>query len=192
MEEWRTIEGYEGLYEVSNFGRVKSLKFDKEKVLQQGKNTNGYLYVVLYKEGKVKNFLVHRLVASAFIDNPNNYPCINHKDENPSNNCVDNLEWCDQKYNVNFGTGIQRRVANTDYKTLTIKRVASTDYKAIAEKLSRQVYQYSQDGELVAIWGSTMECGRNGFFQSHVASCCRGERKTHKGFKWSYTPINPK
>ena len=106
-EEWRDIKGYEGKYQVSNLGRVKSLK-DKynnyrEKILKPG-NYRGYLYVNLCKEGKSKRFHVHRLVAIHFISNSNTYPQVNHKDENPSNNRVDNLEWCTTKYNINYGT----------------------------------------------------------------------------------------
>lgn len=110
-EDWKDIKYYEGKYQVSNLGRVKSLgnnKSKKEKILKPGKNKFGYLYVILSKEGIHKNFQLHRLVAQAFIENPNNYPIINHKDENKLNNKVDNLEWCTQKYNINYGTRTQR------------------------------------------------------------------------------------
>lgn len=194
-EIWLPIQDYEGLYAVSNMGRVKSLANDKsrkEKILRQGKLKTGYLVVVLCNDGKVKNCKVHRLVANAFIPNPNGYRCVNHKDENPSNNQVDNLEWCTYKYNVNYGTAQQRRVENIDWKA----KVANTDYKAIsrknAEKLSRQVYQYDKNGELVAIWESTAECGRQGYNQGNVVSCCRGELKHYKKYIWSYTPIDSK
>ena len=187
-EIWKDIDGYEGLYEVSNLGKVKSLGNEfsrKEKILKQGKMKNGYLYVILWKEGKYKTCLVHRLVAQAFLENPNNYSCVNHKDENKENNCVENLEWCDAKYNINYGTCIQRRVANMDYKT----KVANTDYKAIAEKLSRQVYQYDKNHNLIKIWKSVAEAGRNGFHYGNVSSCCLGKRKSHQGYIWSYTPL---
>lgn len=169
-EEWRDAVGYNGLYQVSNMGRVKSLNYNhtkQEKILKQGKDKDGYLKVCLFKEGKRKYFTVHRLVANAFLENPNNFRCVNHKDENPSNNYVDNLEWCDVKYNTNYGTCQQRR----------------------AEKLSRQVYQYSLDGTLISIWKSVNETSRNGYNFRNVSACCRGERKSHKGFKWSYTEI---
>ena len=98
-EEWKDIEGYEGLYQVSSLGRVKSLKDNndksREKILKQGKMKNGYLKVNLWKNEKVKQYYVHRLVANAFIENPSSLPWVNHKDENPSNNRVNNLEWCD-------------------------------------------------------------------------------------------------
>ena len=110
-EEWRDIKGYEGKYQVSSLGRVKSLgnnKSKKEKILKPGKNKLDYLYVILCKNGESKGFLVHRLVAEAFVNNPNEYKCVNHKDENKTNNCVDNLEWCTHKYNNTYGTRLER------------------------------------------------------------------------------------
>lgn len=113
IEEWRPVEGYEGLYEVSNTGRVrsfdryvkgKSYRLHKGKVLSPGKNSRGYLSAVLSYNGKHKSITVHRLVAQAFLPNPDNLPEINHKDEDKTNNSVDNLEWCDHKYNNNYGS----------------------------------------------------------------------------------------
>nr|UVX78857.1 MAG: zinc-binding loop region of homing endonuclease [Bacteriophage sp.] len=164
MEIWKDIQEYEGKYQVSNFGRVKRLWYGKERILKGSKTIKGYLIVGLSKEGKRTFYTVHRLVAEAFLDNPHNYPCINHKDENHSNNNVDNLEWCDYKYNSNYGTCQQRRV----------------------EKQSKSVLQFTKDNEFIMEWLSTMECARNGFNQGSVAACCRGERKTHKGFIWRY------
>ena len=108
-EEWRPIEGYEGLYEVSNTGRVRSLdrycyRLHKGKVLSPAKDTDGYLQVVLHCNGKQHQRKVHRLVAQAFIENPDNLPEVNHKDEDKTNNRVDNLEWCDRSYNINYGS----------------------------------------------------------------------------------------
>ena len=103
---WKDIPNYEGKYQVSNTGRVRSLNYNrtgKIKVRKQGKDKLGYKSVFLCKDGKNKGYLVHRLVALAFIPNPNNYPVINHKDENPSNNYYKNLEWCTQEYNCNYG-----------------------------------------------------------------------------------------
>ena len=109
-EIWKDIEGYEGEYQISNYGNVKSLNYlrtGKERILKPGKNRGGYYYVQLYKN-KAKNHYIHRLVAQAFIKNPRNLPQVNHKDENKSNNRVDNLEWCMPIYNANYGTRNKR------------------------------------------------------------------------------------
>ena len=102
MEEWKEVPGYEGLYEVSNTGNVKSLI--KNKIIKGFINRCGYRLVGLSKNGILKRFQVHRLVAQVFIPNPYNLPMVNHKDEDKSNNRVDNLEWCDAKYNIHYGT----------------------------------------------------------------------------------------
>lgn len=118
-EIWKPIKDYDGLYEVSNYGRVKSLKRNvrantcgirvlPEKILSACKSSCGYKLVVLCENGKHHSINVHRLVAEAFIPNPNNYKEVNHKDEDKTNNKVENLEWCDRKYNANYGTGIER------------------------------------------------------------------------------------
>lgn len=168
MEEWKDIEGFEGLYQISNEGRVKSLgnnKSRKEKILKCRKTKGGYLLAQLCNDGKRTFKLVHRLVAQTFIPNPNNLLEVNHKDECKTNNHVENLEWCDRSYNINYGTRNQRS----------------------AEARSRRVDQIDpQTGEVIRQWASTMECGKNGYHQSTVAACARGERKTHKGFIWKF------
>lgn len=113
IEEWKSLDfiGFPD-YEVSNFGNVKSLNYKrsgKEKIMKQSKNKNGYLQLALWKNGKYKRYLVHRLVATAFLPNPDNLPCVNHKDENKGNNHVDNLEMCTHIYNMNYGTKLQRQ-----------------------------------------------------------------------------------
>ena len=139
MEEiWKDIKGYEGLYQVSNLGRVKSLgrwvykeyrgkRWQGEKILKQIKNKFGYLRVYLYKNRKAKCYAIHRLVAQVFIPNPYNLPQVNHKDEDKSNNRVDNLEWCTSFYNNEYGTRKKRwyetRIKNgtMDPKNIGIK-----------------------------------------------------------------------
>lgn len=113
FEEWRNIPGYEGKYQVSNLGNVKSLPRTRKskagsisevkgRILKQNTDKDGYKNVALCMDGRLKYFRVHRLVAAAFIPNPDNLPMINHKDENPANNCVENLEWCTNSYNTSY------------------------------------------------------------------------------------------
>ena len=169
-EYWKPVVGYEGHYQVSNFGRVKSIKFGKEIILKQRQCMNGYKLVTLYKDGKGKIILVHRLVAQAFIPNPDNLPEVNHKDENKTNNVVTNLEWCDRLYNVRYGTGIERQ------KKKQLNNI----------KKSKPVLQYDLEGNFIKEWKSISECGRNGFHIFCISSCCNGKQKTHKGFIWRY------
>ena len=169
-EIWKDVVGYEGLYQVSNNGRVKSLKFGKEKILKPGKLKNGYLRVNLCKNEKQKHFLVHRLVALTFITNPNNLPDVNHKDENKENNRVENLEWCDCKYNINYGTRTQR--------------IAEKNTNG---KLSKLVLQFTLDGKFVREFKSGMDIKRNlGYSCGNISSCCLGKRKSANGFIWKY------
>ena len=168
MEEeiWCPIKGFEGLYEVSDQGRVKSIGYGKERILSPGKlQTTGYLQVVLCKNGEKKNLLVHRLVAQTFIPNPQNMPQVNHIDENPSNNKVENLEWCDAKYNNNYGTHNQRMV----------------------EKKSKPVLQYTKSGEFVKEWKSASDVQINlNYNQSNISKCCTGKCKSAYNFIWKF------
>lgn len=208
VEEWRPVVGFEGLYEVSDWGRVKS--FPKttrksEKII--GRKRGDYYEVTLWKNKKEElRTGVHCLVAKAFIPNPNNYPIVNHKDENPSNNCVENLEWCTYPYNVTYGTAparrrekmVGRKASEETKKKMSIARKGKKINQPINNAKSKEVYQYTMDGELVKIWPSTMECKRNGYNQGLVAECCRGGRwrkgkwlstKSYKGYIWSYIPL---
>lgn len=176
-EIWKDILGYEKSYQVSNFGRVKSLSFKTKnrfscfningKILKQQKTKFGYFRITI--GSKTKSFLVHRLVAEAFIPNPENYPQVNHIDENKINNNLSNLEWCSPKYNVNYGTGIKR------------KKISAQNTSCC-----KIVIQYDLNMNFVKKYKSTSEASRNGFHQSHISSCARGERKTHKNFIWKY------
>lgn len=122
LEIWKDIKDYEGLYQVSNMGRVKSLNYHntkEERILKQN-IVRGYYQVCFSVNKKRKYYRVNRLVAQAFLPNPNNYPCVNHKDENPKNNIVSNLEWCDVKYNINYGTR-NKRIGKTIRRKRIIK-----------------------------------------------------------------------
>lgn len=178
MEEiWRDIKGFEGKYQVSDLGRVKSLNYNhtgKERILAGIKNTNGYLYVDLYKGRKMRR-AVHRLVAEVFLLNPEGLSQVNHKDECKTNNVVSNLEWCDSKYNNNFGTRNER-----------VAKAKRND-----PNQSKPVYQYAKDGSLVRSYPSGMEAERQtGYKQSAISACCNGKYKQSYGYIWSYEPIN--
>ena len=175
-EEWRPVRDYEGLYEVSNFGRIRSLKFGKTKVLKPGKRRRGYLFVTFLKNSKKKHHSVHRLVFEAFNGKiPDGFE-VNHIDENPSNNRLDNLNLMTHKENVNWGTAQKRRAE----KQKGQKRCDVT------ERLSKPVVQSTLDGVFIKVWSSTMECGRNGFSNGDVSLCCNGKYKQHKGYIWQY------
>ena len=174
-EIWRPIKGYEGLYQVSNLGRVKSLNYNhtgNEGILSPRKNSCGYYNVILHKNKDKKSFRVHRLVAQAFIPNPNNLPEVNHKSEEKWLNTVENLEWCDKSYNVNYGTHNERMLKTRN------KRGGKT-----AERLIAQI---TLDGKIIKIWPSIMEAERNGFHRGCICLCCQGKQNKHQGFKWQY------
>lgn len=170
MEIWKEIEGYENLYQISNHGRVKSLNYrhtGKEKIRKPTKRKDGYLKVVLFKQGKRKNYQVHRLVAQAFIDNSNNLPEINHRDEVKTNNCASNLEWCTNYYNINYGTRNQRVAESNTNNPNTSKQVLCV--------------------ETGKTYPSTHQVQRElGFNQGHISSTCNGKRNTCGGFHWRY------
>ena len=191
IEEWRTAvydgEVYEGLYKVSNLGRILSLNYNgtgKPGLMNPVTDTKGYLKVGLSKNGEYKTCRVHRLIAFTFLENPENKPCVNHKiegDEGKKINMVifnedgtvnkekTTIEWATYEENNNYATR-NERIA----KTMT------------NGKLSKRVLQLSLSGELIREWESTMECGRNGFNQGNIVSCCQGKRKSAHGFRWMY------
>lgn len=173
FEVFQPVEEYEGLYEVSNYGNVRSLNYNhtgKERILKPIKDSSGYPQVNLYKNGKRKMFQVHRLECEAFIPNPDNLSQVNHKDENKENNRVENLEWCTAGYNVNYGT--------------RNKRIADKNRNG---KLSIPVLQYSLNGEFIREFPSTMQAQRDlGFDNSNISKCCNGKLNSAYGYKWCY------
>lgn len=155
-EIWKDIEGYKGLYQVSNTGQVRSLNYlhtGEVKPLKQDTNKKGYKLVSLSKNGKKKKYLVHRLVAIAFIPNPNDLPIINHKDENPSNNNVNNLEWCTSEYNNNYGTRTKRASESKKGNSLseeTKKKISeSLKGKHHSEKTKKKISE-SNKGKILS------------------------------------------
>ena len=172
-EIWKPVVGYEGLYEISSFGRVKSYKQSKKgKILKIFKDSNGYFRVTLNTN---KQYSVHRLVAQTFIPNPNNLPQVNHKDENKTNNIIwvnedgsidynkSNLEWCDAKYNMNYGTLQKRR----------------------AKKVLKPLLQYSKDGIFIKEWDSRIDAAnQTKISRKRISDCCCGRQETAGGFVW--------
>lgn len=191
MEEiWKDVKGYEGLYQVSNLGRVLSLNYNGTKtnrILKKRIDTNGYVQYALYKNKKRKDFFAHQLVGMAFVENPNPevYQIINHKDEDTTNNIWTNLEWCNNEYNCNYGTRNKRiKIKNTGKK-----RTQKTLKKMSESRQKKTYYQYNSESELVNIYTSKSELEENGFVYKNVWACCNGNRKTHKGHKWSFNPL---
>ncbi len=185
MEIWKDIKGYEGLYQASNLGNIKSLDhirkkgkkenqicISKGKILKQAKQKeSGYMFVVLSKNGKTKGFRVHRLIAETFLDNFNNYKCVNHKDENKENNNANNLEWCSYLYNNNYGTKKDR---------LKISQ---------QKRAGRKVNQYDLNNNFIKEWNCFMDIERylkKKGANAVINACCRGKLKTAYGFRWEY------
>ena len=162
MEEYRTIIEFPN-YQVSNFGNIKNIK--KNVLMSTYLKKNGYTVVKLSKEGKAFECKIHRLVATAFIDNPNNLPFVNHKDEIKSNNCSDNLEWCDSIYNNNYGTRSKRQ----------------------SEKIKVSVKQYSLNNIFIQEYPSIKEAGENtNNNPDNISNCLSGRTKTSGGYIWKY------
>jgi hypothetical protein len=178
MEEtYKDISGYEGIYQISDNGNVKSLSFNnsgKEKVLKFGLN-DGYLTVMLYKNGKRKNCLVHRLIGNEFIPNPNHKPQINHIDGNKKNNRVKNLEW------VSVSENQTHRFKILGYKGPNFGKLGENNSYSI------KVDQYSKKGGFIKTWGSMMDVKRElGISNINIGRCCRGEIMSAGGYVWKY------
>ena len=182
-EVWKDVVGFEGLYQVSNRGNVRSVARKDSigrkcggRMLKPGYDKDGYLRVNLFKNCKYKTRFIHSLVAGAFIPNPNGYSEINHRDENKVNNYANNLEWCTREYNNNHGTRSERSAQAQS------KKVRAVNVKT---------------GEVLT-FNSTVEAGNEGYYHRNVAKACRGTYKsgrtgkligdgrTYKGYRWYY------
>lgn len=161
-EIWKDIKGYEGLYQISNFGNVKTLR---NSSFLKGTGTE-YKKVVLYKNKKAKIFYIHRLVAEHYIKNPNNYSCVNHKDENKMNNKANNIEWCTKQYNCNYGKRNEK----------------------MSKSLSKyKIVQKDKKGETIKIWENMWDLIHNtSYKKQNIRCCCQNKYKYAYGYKWEY------
>lgn len=167
-EIWKDIPEYEGLYQVSNLGRVKN---NKGLILKPRLYKDGYFDIKLSKNGKNKTKRINRLVALAFIPNHNNYPMVNHKDEDRLNNRVNNLEWCTNKYNINYGNRSER---------------AS---KTLSSVMSKPIIMYNKQGNKLREFGGIKDANKylgKYKYNSNISACLTGRNKTAYGYKWKY------
>lgn len=195
MEEvWKDVKGYEGLYQVSNLGRVKSLGFDKwhkGRILKPAFDSKGnYLFVGLHKDGKVTQRNVHRLVAESFIPNPNSLPCVNHINEIKTDNRSNNLEWCTIEYNSNYGNAkrnmIESRRKNNKQEEIN-RKIKDTKKRNQSLSCEKPVAQYTMDGILIATYESATDAERKtGISRGGIQRCCVGRYSQARGFVWKY------
>ena len=194
MEEWKDIKGYEGLYRISNTGKVLSLRYMNSynsKELTPKKNNKGYLWVELRNGGNPKQFLIHRLVAETFIENPNNYPIINHKDENPLNNDVSNLEWCTLSYNAKYSIDRHpNRYLNRVYSNRKKCKETNVEKRRVEGnpyKLVRAVNQFDVNNNVICTFKNIATIVREkGYHNTSIKECCEHKRKTAYGYRWEY------
>ena len=177
-EVWKPIQGYEGWYEISNFGNVRSVPREviqnhwqggvsvykmPGRTLKPGVNPNGYCHIDLHRNGKIQRFSIHRLVAIHFIENPCGYPIVNHIDADPSNNRADNLEWCTQSHNIQH----------------------AYDNGTKEPPHQKKIYQLTEDGKIIRefknIAAAHRETGVN-----NIGAVLRGLRNQSGGYRWRY------
>lgn len=170
-EIWVDVEGFEGIYKISNAGRVLSVA--KNRIRKTKRNNRGYHQICLHKNGKQHYYLLHRLVAMHFVPNPHNYPQVNHIDEDKDNNNAINLEWCTNLYNAHYGTRIERTATNEGYQESR-------------RRMQRQVIGiHLSTGDEIKL-NRIVDGAELGFDPASITNCCKGRYKSHKGYKWQY------
>lgn len=179
QEIWKDVKGYEGRYLISNFGNVQSVK--SGKLLKVHTSHKGYVIVLLYKNQKSHTNQLHRLIAQAFIPNPNNLPQINHIDGNKQNNDISNLEWCDQHHNIKeaYRLGLMPRIREGSF----VKGHQRND--------TTKINQYDLNGQFIKEWGSIKSASLqfkniSNHPQANISGVIRGNRKTAFGYIWRY------
>ncbi|MDD3142536.1 MAG: HNH endonuclease [Lachnospiraceae bacterium] len=212
----KQVRGYEGYYEVDIFGRVYGIErtiqvkdrkrcYEKTvsgKIMKQSMHTQGYKTVSLTKYGITQTEFVHRIVAEAFIPNPKNLPFVNHKDEDKTNNFVENLEWCSAKYNTNYGTAKKRRIRkikgilhSNEHKekiSNSLKKYYKTHNsptKGIISKNRKRVYQFTLEGKFLKSYSSAYIAAESvGHIKGrqNISACCCRKRKSAYGYLWSF------
>ena len=195
MEEWRDIKGFEGKYMVSNLGNVKSLNYrhtGKEKILKAGNHGNGYLKVNLCKDGISKTCTIHRLVATAFCENPHGYKEVNHISEDKTDCRAENLEWCSRSYNNTYN-GRAKKAGKKIAEKLRGRKQSEEAKKKRAEKMinnpkkSKPVIGINKVSGLIVEFPSAHEAERTlGIDNSHIIACCKGKYKSAGGYTWHY------
>lgn len=168
MEKWKVMKEHNN-YEISNYGKVRNKKTGR--IRKTTINNKGYEQIIVYINKKPKTYYIHRLVASNFIENPNNYKEVNHLDENKLNNNVNNLEWCNGEYNLHYGTRVNR-ILKTKEPTF------------------KQIIQKDRHGNIIKIWKNIIEIQKNTKFNKQcIHYCCSGRLKTSGGYIWEYADV---